>query len=263
MYNPVKPLPHKIVNVKKETDLEYTFRVETKTKVKFGQFLQLSIPKIGEAPISVSDQGIGWLEFTIRNVGKVTNEIFEKKEGDTIFLRGPYGNSWPIEKFKDKNLVIIAGGTGVSPVRGMINYLSKNKDYVKSLHLICGFKNKECVLFKEDLKVWANTFNTTFTLDNEESKGFKKGFVTAFIKDIPFNTFGEDYEVVVVGPPMMMKFSGLELEKCGVDINKIWMSFERKMSCAIGKCGHCRIDEYYVCLDGPIFEYRIAKDLID
>ena len=83
------------------------------------------------------------------------------------------------------------------------------------------------------------------------------------MKEIPFDSFGGSYAVVVVGPPPMMKFTGLELLKCGAEAEKIWMSFERKMSCAVGKCGHCRIDETYVCLDGPVFPYTVARDLVD
>ena len=115
----------------------------------------------------------------------------------------------------------------------------------------------------QKLDKWAEELNTTLCLDNEEAPGFKKGMVTGYIKDVPLKDFGDDYAVIVVGPPVMMKFVGLELEKLGYDVNKIWMSFERKMSCAVGKCGHCRIDEYYVCLDGPVFPYKIAKKLVD
>ena len=117
MNNILTPKACKIIDIKKESNLEYTFRVETDIKVKHGQFLQLSIPKIGEAPISVSGFGDGYLDFTIRSVGKVTDKIFTLKSGDTLFLRGAYGKGWPLEKFKDKNLIIVAGGTGVAPVR--------------------------------------------------------------------------------------------------------------------------------------------------
>lgn len=263
MFNPIQPKPYKIISINHETEMEYTFKIETNIKVNHGQFLQLSVPKVGECPISVSGQGDNYLEFTIRKVGKVTDCLFSKKPGDVLFLRGPYGNGWPTDQIKGKHLVVIAGGTGVSPVRSLINKCAEDKSFVKSTHIIAGFKNTESVLFKPDLDVWTKELNTTLCLDNEEAPGFKKGMVTGYIKDIPLKDFGDDYAVIVVGPPVMMKFVGLELVKQGYDINKIWMSFERKMSCAIGKCGHCRIDEYYVCLDGPVFPYTIAKDLVD
>lgn len=263
MNNPLIPIPCEILDVKKESLLEYTFKVKTNTKINHGQFLQLSIPKVGEAPISVSDFGDGWLDFTIRSVGKVTDEIFKKKAGDTLFLRGPYGNGWPFEdKYKGKNLVIITGGTGLAPVRSMLNTLYE-KDLAESVTLISGFKNEEGIIFKEELEKWKEKFKTYYTLDKDKKDGWNVGFVTDLVSKVDFKSFGDNYEVVIVGPPAMMKFTGLAVTKCGVPEDKIWVSFERKMSCAIGKCGHCRIDEVYVCIDGPVFNYTVAKDLVD
>ena len=240
MNNILKPIPCEILDIKKESLLEHTFRVKTDIKVNHGQFLQLSIPKIGEAPISVSAYGDGWLDFTIRAVGKVTDEIFSKKVGDTLFLRGAYGNGWPFdEKFKGKNLVVITGGTGLASVRSMLNCCYE-EDLCKSVTLIAGFKN-----------------------DKDKIDGWNVGFVTDFVSKVDYKSFGDDYEVIIVGPPAMMKFTSLAVAKCGVPEDKIWVSFERKMSCAVGKCGHCRIDEVYVCLEGPVFNYTVAKDLVD
>ncbi|MBQ2689079.1 MAG: anaerobic sulfite reductase subunit AsrB [Solobacterium sp.] len=261
--NPVQPRPCTILDVKKESLHEWTFRVASDAEVSHGQFMQLSIPKIGECPISVSAQGDGWLEFTIRNVGKVTNVIFYKTAGDTLFLRGPYGKGWPVEKFLNKHVVVITGGTGLAPVRSMLNEFMAHPDKVKSVHLISGFKNEEGIVFQQELQEWEKCFHTIYALDNDEKDGWRTGMVTAFVKEIPWDEFDGDYAVVVVGPPPMMKFTGLELMKHDVDPEKIWMSFERKMSCAVGKCGHCRIDEVYVCLDGPVFPYVIARDLVD
>lgn len=225
--------------------------------------MQLSIPMIGEAPISVSAHGDGWLEFTIRSVGKVTNVIFQKEAGDTLFLRGPYGKGWPVEQFKDKHLVVITGGTGLAPVRSMLNMLAETPGYVRSVHLISGFKNADGIVFHNELEKWKQKFSTIYALDNDTMEGWRTGLVTTFVPEIPFDTFKGEYVVVVVGPPPMMKFTGLNLMEQGVEPEKVYMSFERKMSCAIGKCGHCRIDEVYVCLDGPVFPYTVARDLID
>ena len=262
MNNVVKPIPCEIVEIKHETDLEWTFKVAAPFEPTHGQFLQLSLPKIGEAPISVSGYGNGILEFTIRAVGKVTDEIFKKQVGDTLFLRGPYGHGWPVEKFEGKNMVVITGGTGLAPVRSMLRKFY-NEDYAKSVTLISGFKNEAGIVFKDELAAWKEKFTTFYTLDRDQIEGWNVGFVTSFVKEIPFESFDGNYEVVIVGPPMMMHFTALEAVKCGVPEEKIWVSFERKMSCAVGKCGHCRIDEVYVCLDGPVFPYTIAKDLVD
>ncbi len=263
MNNPLRPVACEILDIKKESLLEYTFKVKTDIVPTHGQFLQLSIPKVGEAPISVSAYGDGWMDFTIRSVGKVTDEIFQKKVGDTLFLRGPYGNGWPFEeKFKGKNLVFITGGTGLAPVRSMLNACYE-QDLAKSVTLISGFKNEDGIVFRDELDKWKNKFTTYYTLDKDKIDGWETGFVTDFVSKIDYKSFGDDYEVIIVGPPLMMKFTGIEVAKLGVPEEKIWVSFERKMSCAIGKCGHCRVDEVYVCLDGPIFNYTQAKNLID
>lgn len=263
MENILTPKACEIISVTKESKLEYTFRVKTDIKVKHGQFLQLSIPKVGEAPISVSGFGDGYLDFTIRSVGKVTDEIFKLEAGDTIFLRGSYGIGWPVDKFKDKNIIIVAGGTGVAPVRSMINKFYDDEDYVKSLNLVIGFKDEDGILFKNELEKWKEKFNTIYTLDKGEKEGWSQGMVTKHLERLPIKEFGDNYEVVIVGPPIMMHFTALEFLKLGVKEEKIWVSFERKMSCAVGKCGHCRIDETYVCLEGPVFNYTKAKTLLD
>ena len=148
-------------------------------------------------------------------------------------------------------------------MRSMLRSFAEKQEYVKSVHLISGFKNEEGIIFSGDLAKWKEQFVTTYALDTDKKEGWRTGFVTEFVKEIPFDEFQGNYAVIVVGPPPMMKFTGLELMKYNVDPEKVWMSFERKMSCAIGKCGHCRIDEVYVCTDGPVFPYTIARDLVD
>ena len=263
--NFVKPEPAEILQVTHETEHEWTFRLATDKKVAHGQFMQLSIPTIGEAPISVSAQGDGWLEFTLRAVGKVTNVIFQKEVGDVLFLRGPYGKGWPTDRFQGKHLIVITGGTGLAPVRSMLREAEANPDLYEDITLIAGFKNHEGIMFQPDLAHWkANPkFHPILTLDNKEYEDWRKGFVTEYVKEIPFAEYGDNYAVVVVGPPPMMKFTGLELLKCGAAVDNIWMSFERKMQCGIGKCGNCRIDYTYVCIDGPVFPYAKARYLVD
>ena len=263
--NPVKPKVHKIIDILPQTETEWTFRVENDIPIDHGQFMQLSLPRIGEAPISVSGFGEGYADFTIRKVGKVTDELFNLKKGDPIFIRGCYGKGWPMDQLKGKNVVIVAGGTGVSPVKTVINALCDDPEYAKSVYLILGYKNSNSILFKDELAKWkeAKHFHVVYTLDNEEYEGWNKGLVTEFVKDIPFDSYNNQYECLVVGPPIMMKFAGKALLDNGVPEEKIWMSFERNMSCAVGKCGHCRIDETYVCLDGPVFNYTVAKNLVD
>ncbi|HUW41140.1 MAG TPA: anaerobic sulfite reductase subunit AsrB [Rectinemataceae bacterium] len=260
--NIFKPDPYRIADIVHETELEYTFKVEAGVKVDHGQFFQISLPEIGEAPISVSGIGRDWLEFTIRKVGKVTHRLFSLRRGDRLFMRGPYGNSFPLDEFRGKDLVVIAGGTGVSPVRSLLKHYFDHFDEIRSLHFIAGFKDRDSILFADDLKDFAAKFDAIYTLDKEAIPGFQSGLVTEHIKKIPFAGFA-DYNVVIVGPPAMMRYAALECLKNGVSKEKIWMSFERKMSCAVGKCGHCKIDETYVCLEGPVFNYTKAEQLLD
>jgi anaerobic sulfite reductase subunit B len=263
MRNEYLPFLSEIKEVIKHTDVEYTFRMafDNTAIVKPGQFFEISIPKFGEAPISVSGIGKDTLDFTIRKVGKVTNEVFENYVGDKLFLRGPYGNGFDVEKYKGKDLLIVAGGTGVSPVKGMIDYFANHPEEVKSMTLIAGFKSPEAVLFKDDFTFWKEKMNVIQTVD-AAPEGYEGpiGMVTAFIADAVKNP---DTVAIVVGPPIMMKFAIAEVLKTGVAEENVWMSNERKMCCGIGKCGHCRIGSTYVCLDGPVFNYVEGKNLVD
>ncbi len=263
--NLLAPRPCKILDIVPETDTEWTFRIENDFPIRHGQFMQLSLPRFGEAPISVSGFGEGYADFTIRKVGKVTDGLFRLHKGDSIFLRGAYGNGWPLERLAGKHVVVVAGGTGVASVKSLIDMLHADPGFAKDVHLILGFKNGRSILFADDLAKWRASpgFHTIYALDAEALEGWRKGLVTAFLEDIPFAAFGNACECVVIGPPVMMKFVGQGLLARGVPKERIWMSFERKMSCAVGKCGHCRIDETYVCLDGPVFNYTTAKQLID
>ena len=249
MENIMKPEPHKIVSVIRQTAAEFTIRVACDKDPGYGQFFQLSLPKIGEAPISVCGKGPGYVEFTIRKVGRLTGGVFDLKAGDTLFMRGPSGNAFPVDQFENKDLLVICGGTGMSPVKTTLTHFYDHPEICKSVYLIAGFKDINCVLFNEERAKFAERFHCTYCLDNSEAPGFHKGMVTKFIPDVPFDTF-EDYNVVIVGSPPMMRFAALECMKCGVPAEKIWVSFERKMSCAVGKCGHCKINETYVCLEG-------------
>ena len=263
--NPVTPEACEILDIRQETEAEWTFRVENHRPIRHGQFMQLSLPRVGEAPISISGFGDGYVDFTIRKVGKVTDGLFLLRKGDSLFLRGCYGNGWPVEEFRDRHVVVVAGGTGVASARSLIAMLAEHPGYARDVHLLLGFKNSSSILFADELQRWrrASGFHATYALDTEDKEDWRKGLVTEFLPEIPFASFGEAYAAVVVGPPVMMKFVGQGLLKAGVAEGNIWLSFERKMSCAIGKCGHCRIDETYVCLDGPVFNYTTGKKLVD
>jgi len=237
--------------------------MEYKGAVKPGQFFEVSIPKYGEAPISVSGIGEHTIDLTIRRVGKVTKEIFENYVGNHLFLRGPYGNGFDLEQYKQKDLVVVAGGTGLSPVKAVIDYFSENPSSSSHVTLIAGFKSPADILFKEDFERWEKNIDVIQTVDGAED-GYqgKVGLVTKYIPDLSLK-HPENTEFIVVGPPIMMKFAVAEILKRGIKEEQIWVSNERKMCCGIGKCGHCKIGETYICLDGPVFNYTQGKKLID
>ena len=257
------PFSSEILEVIKHTDIEYTFRMAFRGDVKPGQFFEVSIPKYGEAPISVSGIGDGFVDLTIRRVGKVTNEVFEHYVGDTLLMRGPYGNGFDVENYKGKELVIIAGGTGVSPVRGVISYFADHAEQRKDMTLITGFKSVKDVLFKADFPYWRERMNVILTLDSgEETEEHKIGLVTKYIPDLKLQDVSKAV-AIVVGPPAMMRFSVKGLLERGFKEENIWISHERKMCCGLGKCGHCKVNDTYICLDGPVFNYTKGKTLID
>ena len=269
MNNIIMPKPYEILDVKPMTDIEYLFKLSypNASDIKFGQFMELSLPKVGECPISITDfnSNEGWIEFLIRKVGIVTDEIFKLKAGDYIPLRGAYGKGFDQVDIKDKKVVIATGGSGLAPVRSLVNHIYNNPDKVKSMELLCGFKDANSILFKDDIEKWKTRHTVTLTVDQGCGlDGECVGLVTEYVPKLQMlNGSYDDLEVIIVGPPLMMKFTALSFAKMGVPDEKIWLSFERRMSCAVGKCGHCRIDEVYVCLDGPVFNYSFAKDLID
>lgn len=245
------------------TKAEYTFRMAYKGNVRPGQFFEISLPKYGEAPISVSGIDTDTIDFTIRKVGRVTDAVFEHWTGDRLLLRGPYGNGFDVSIYKGKELVIVAGGTGISPVRGVIEHFCHHPDEVKSLKLIAGFKTPNDMLFRDDFIRWRERLDVTLTADdNLCDDTCLMGLVTEYIPRLEIEDFS-NAAAVVVGPPAMMRFSVKALLTRGFIEKNIWVSHERKMCCGVGKCGHCKIDDKYVCLDGPVFNYTVAKDFID
>jgi anaerobic sulfite reductase subunit B len=261
--NPYTTFPVKIVDIKKHTNIDYTFFVEKKIDVKCGQFVQVSVPKFGEVPISISDYDRDVMELTIREVGHVTNAIFNKGIGDYLHIRGPYGNGFDVKDHYGKDLIIVTGGTGLAPVKYIINYFSDNIDKLNSFKLISGFKSSQEILFRDSFDKWKENIDVCLTIDSPE-EGWKgnTGFVTEHISKLDIKDI-QNTHVIMVGPPPMLRFSAMELAKLGIPNEQIWVSFERKMSCGIGKCGHCKIGSTYVCQEGPVFRYDKAVQLID
>lgn len=261
MNNIYLPTKHKIIKIHQESSLEWLFEVEYNQPCLPGQFVQVSIPKVGEAPISITktNKNENTIELLIRKVGKVTSELFCLKENDYLSLRGPYGNAFLLDEYEDKEIILISGGSGIAPVRPLIKHFYKNTNF----RLLCGFKDKDGILFSNEIKHWQqenNNIHITLDCDNDVCLiGFVTDHLDRVVKDIDLN----NCVAIIVGPPLMMKYTTLGLLERGIKEEDIIVSFERNMSCAVGKCGHCKIDETYVCLEGPVFNYSKAKKLLD
>lgn len=261
--NEYLPISARILEIIRHTEIEYTFRIAYDGVVKPGQFFEISIPKCGEMPISVSGIGNGSIDFTIRRVGKVSGEVFERYLGDVLFIRGPYGNGFEISDYRGQELFVVAGGTGLSPVKGVVDYFCSHSEEVTAMTLIAGFKTPKDILFLEDFGRWKQRMEVILTVDcADEDMSCQIGLVTQYIPQLKVKNI-DTARVIIVGPPAMMRFSAAGFIERGFKEENIWVSFERKMCCGIGKCGHCKIDDIYVCLDGPVFPYIKGKLLID
>lgn len=257
------PSAYRIIDITRHTQLEWNFRVAIDFPAKFGQFVEVSLPRIGEAPISISDCGDGWIDLLIRKVGKVTNELFSLKVGNHLWLRGCYGNGYPIDTLKYKPLLIVAGGTGVAPVKGLMRYFVENPKEINHMDMILGYKNRDSVLYKDEMKDWNKTHNIILTLDEgKPDKHYQIGRVTEHLEHMTFFQLN-CMQAIVVGPPIMIKLTVKMLLNKGLSPEQIWVDYERRMACSVGKCGHCRMGDTYVCVDGPIFNYAIAQQFSD
>jgi sulfhydrogenase subunit gamma (sulfur reductase) len=227
---------------------------------KPGAFMMVSNLGVGEAPFCISSTPSrpGLLEFCIRNVGQVTNSLFRLKENDLMGVRGPYGNGFPIEKMKGKDLIITIGGMGAAPLRSLLLYALDNRDDFGEIYVLHGAKVPGDMLFQKEFfdMMDRQDLHTLLTVDKDDTGKWPQGvgLVTTLFKDVkhinPENTYA-----AICGPPVMYKFVIQELLKLKIPKNQIVMTLERRMKCGVGKCGHCVVKHIYTCIDGPVFSY--------
>ncbi len=271
MKNEYIPYPAVIEAIQTESFDTKTFKVRFKDKragksfvYKPGQFVEISVLGAGEAPISIASSPLRkrFLEFTIRAVGRVTQALHKLKAGEMIYLRGPYGNSFPYEEIKQKNLYFVAGGIGLPPLRSLIKTVfDRRPDYGK-IKILYGAKTPDEICFKEELKVWQAIPDTELLLTVDQPDDAWKenvGVVTTLWDKTDMDASGS--AAFVCGPPIMIKFSVQRLQQSGFKARDIYMSLERYMKCGIGKCGHCNIGGKLVCIDGPIFSFSQIQEL--
>jgi len=257
------PLKAKIEKIIDETPTIKTFRFIPDEEFHFqtGQFIELSVPGVGEAPFTPSsDPGVSKsLEVTIMKVGLVTEILHNMKEGDFVGIRGPYGNGYPIAEFKNKHVYVIGGGVGLAPLRSLLFKLLHEIGSYQRVSLYYGAKTPQDIVYKELLKKLKEErkIDVTLTVDKaDEPWDGNVGVVTTILENLnPQNAVA-----CVCGPPIMMKFTTLKLLELGFREEDIYLSMEKNMSCGVGKCGHCRIGYYYVCKDGPVFTYGQIKE---
>jgi len=268
--NPLIPKNCKLIKITQETPDVKTFRIQTADgKKPFeplpGQLAMLSLAGIGEAMFSITAQDDDWIESSIKRVGLLTEALHDAEVGDRIGVRGPYGNSFPTEALKGKDLLIVGGGIGLAPVRSLVRYAldEKNRKNYGQLDVLYGSRSYSDLVFKEDLfENWPKLLNTHITIDiAEDGWDGNVGFVPTFLEEKAFSP--ENRACIICGPPIMIKFCLIALDKMGFAKENIITTLEMRMKCGIGKCGRCNIGSKYICLDGPVFTLAELDDLPD
>lgn len=260
--NPYMPTMAQIVSVTKETEDTSTFRVKYSYAHDPGQFVEVSLLGIGECPISIASWSPNHMDLCIRKVGSVTGAIHNLRQGDSLFIRGPYGVGYPIQEFIGKNIILIGGGTGVAPLRSVVEYLARKRTDFKNISLFFGFRSPSDMLFKADMAGWRSIFSLNISVDKADSTwNGNVCLVTELLEKAKINK--ENTIVIICGPPVMLKCVMNTLNKFNFSDEQVYVSFERHMRCGIGKCGHCMVNNKYICRDGPVFRYDEAKKLID
>ncbi len=267
---PLIPSVGVITNIRKDTPDVKTFRVVGLDGKKLfehipGQCAMLSIPGVGEAMFSItsSPTNTEFMEFSIKKCGCVTSWLHACEEGQQITVRGPYGNGFPVEgAFKGKNMLFIAGGIGLAPLRSVINYIRSNRANYGTVDIVYGARSMDDLVdFEEIQKEWIGEkdFNVYLTIDRpQDGWTGHVGFVPAYVKEVNIPT---DRTAVLCGPPIMIKFTLQALLELGFDKTQVYTTLEFNMKCGIGKCGRCNVGDKYICKDGPVFRMDSLEEL--
>jgi NAD(P)H-flavin reductase len=263
-WNIYKSVRAKLTDVIDESPMIKTFVLEPEQSFLFktGQFIELSVDGIGEAPFTPSSSPLVTekLEVTVMKTGYVTEFMHHLKPGAIMGIRGPYGRGYPVSNFFGKEILILGGGCGLAPIRSLLYALEDIKDNLVKVILCYGSKTPEDCIYKPLFTRLNNTdkFEAHLTVDkpDEKWKG-SVGVATTLLSKIKINI--ENSVAVICGPPVMMKFGTIRLLEIGYNDDQIYLSMEKNMSCGLGKCGHCMMGEFFVCRDGPVFTYEEIK----
>lgn len=231
-----------------------------------GQFNMLYLYGIGEVAISISSdpQEKDYLRHTIRAVGRITRAMQQLKEGDTIGLRGPFGNGWPLASAQGKDIVILSGGLGCAPTYSLISYILRRREQFGQVRVLHGVKHSDDLIFREQLKQWQQhrDVEVIIAADNARAQWpWHVGFITDNIAKLAIEP--QETLVMMCGPEAMMHAAIFAFLQKGISENNIYLSMERNMECGIGQCGHCQMGGWFICKDGPIFAYDQIKHLFN
>jgi len=263
------PQPATVLKAEPMTAMEafFQFKLDSGDELGHmpGQFVEISVPGFGEAPISVSSSPTrdGGFELVVRRVGNLTRALHRMSTGDKVGIRGPFGTSFPVDgEMKGRDLLFICGGIGLVPVRSAIHYVLDNRDDYKDVKILFGTKSPAERLFLDELADWEARQDVEFleTVDaaDENWKG-NVGVITTLLPKIELNP--DTTTAIICGPPVMYTFAIWELYRMGMTAQNIYVSLERRMKCGVGKCGHCQVNGIYVCQDGPVFRLADIEGL--
>ena len=260
-----------ITNIIRLTDMEKLFQIriiDDKERERFtflpGQFIMLEVPGYGEIPISISSSpsSKGYIELCIRKAGIVTGALHKAKRGAFVGLRGPFGTYFPLEKMKDHNILLIAGGLGLAPLRSPVLSVIENRVNYKDVHILYGAKQPDQLLFDYQYEEWhrIDDIDLDIIVENpDDSWKGPTGMITKLLDNVshpPDNTYA-----IVCGPPIMFKFVCKKLSEMGIPMQRMFVSLERRMHCGMGKCCRCNIGSTYTCIDGPVFDFWTVINL--
>ncbi|MGB9612567.1 MAG: FAD/NAD(P)-binding protein [Candidatus Margulisiibacteriota bacterium] len=264
--NPYRPIKAKIEKIMVETPTIKTFVLRPEEAISFeaGQFMQVTLPGIGECPFTPSSdpKNTETIEFTIMRAGSVTAKMHQLTEGEFLGLRGPYGKPYPIKDYFGKEVYVIGGGVGLAPLRALLFALNHEIDHLKKVEVRFGARTPNDICYQEALPQWQKRKNTKIVITvDTPAPGWtgNVGLVTTILKDGDVEV--KNAVAIVCGPPIMMKFVTKRLLDMGFADKDIYLSMEKNMSCGIGKCFHCNIGHYFVCKDGPVFTWEQIKDI--
>jgi NAD(P)H-flavin reductase len=264
------PVPVRIQKILWETDEVFTLKLDMSSYDGYsfaaGQFNMVYAFGIGEAAISISSdcEKTNTLTHTIHRVGFVTTALSQLRSGDIVGIRGPFGIGWPIETLKNRDVLVMAGGIGLAPLRPMLYHLLKHrKDYGRII-LLYGARKPLDLLFRVELEQWSKLSGVEVHVTVDKGDVSWKGNVKVVTKLLDLVKLDKENTIsLVCGPEIMMKYGAEDIERCGLMPEQIYLSMERNMRCGVGLCGHCQFGPLFVCKDGPVFPYQRIRHLLE